>query len=88
MTSVISNSEVRTLLQQAARDALLPGNTDPTYEIFARSVERVVIERTNPRIVLLRKRWLPLRVLAHYRLLRTYQCRGDALRLAWRFARA
>lgn len=45
-------------------------------------------ERVNPRIVVLRKRWLPVRLLGHYRLYRQFQSRRDALVMAWRTATA
>lgn len=85
---IVSDSELRQLLLQAAAEAAAYAHAQPAFILFARAVERVVTERTNPRIVLLRKRWLPVRVLRHYRALRTWQSRADALRLAWRFARA
>lgn len=81
---ILSEQEIREALVVASQQSRW--SPDATYVAFAREVERMTAERVNPRIVVLRKRWLPVRLLGHYRLYRQFQSRRDALVMAWRTA--
>lgn len=83
---ILSDEEIRRTVVVAANQARHA--EQPTYMLLAREIERMTAERVNPRIVVLRKRWLPIRVLGHYRNYRQFQSRRDALAMAWRTATA
>lgn len=83
---ILSDEEIRHAVVVAAEHA--NHSALPTYMVLAREIERMTAERVNPRIVVLRKRWLPVRLLGHYRNYRQFQSRRDALAMAWRTATA
>lgn len=81
---ILSDEEIRRAVVTAAEQARHAAQ--PTYMALAREIERMTAERVNPRIVVLRKRWLPVRLLGHYLNYRHFQGRRDALVMAWRTA--
>lgn len=93
---ILSDEEIRRALVVSGglADDVMPGEqltlarygAQPLYVVLAREIERLTAERVNPRIIVLRKRWLPVRVLRHYQNYRHFQTRRDALVMAWRTA--
>ena len=83
---ILRDQEIRQAFMAAANRSR--NSEQPTYMALAREIERMTAERVNPRIVVLRKRWLPVRLLRHYQNYRHFQSRRDALVMAWRTATA